>query len=77
MFKRFKDDALNSKEIILSKEEYAHVMSELNSHLSEEDRQSKLISKPIGDYVYLVVNHGFDDYTIIGKYPIDYEIQDL
>ena len=77
IFRKYKEDTSNSKGIFLPREEYARVISELNSHLSEEDRQSTLIVKPIGDYVYLVINRGFDNYIIIGKYPIDSEIGDL
>lgn len=57
--------------IILPKQEYAHVMSELNTNLSKEQRQQSVVSKAIGNYVYIVENNGFDDYRIIGKYFID------
>ena len=60
----------NHDKIILLKDEYAHVISELNTHMSEEDRLHAVVSKPIGDYVYTIINNDFDDYVIIGKRPI-------
>ncbi len=51
----------------LSKNEYAHVMSEIATHISEEQKAMKTFSKPIGDHMYLVENNGFGDYRIIGK----------
>ena len=61
-------------EIILPKDEYAHVISELNTHMSEEDRIHTVVSKPIGEHMYTFINNGFDDYVIIGKCPIVSEI---
>lgn len=46
--------------IRLPKAEYAMVMHELNTHLSKEERQRKVITKAIGDYVYTFENNGFD-----------------
>lgn len=57
--------------IILPKQEYAHVMSELNTNLSKEQRRQSVVSKAIGNYVYIVENNGFNNYRIIGKYFID------
>ena len=51
----------------LPKNEYAHVMSEIATHISEEQKAMKTFSKPIGDHMYLVENNGFGDYRIIGK----------
>ena len=50
-------------------------MHELNTHMSEEDRQKAIVSKPIGDYIYTVINYGFDDYVVIDKRPIDTEFE--
>lgn len=58
----------------LPKQEYAHVMSELNTHLSDEERNHFIVSKAIGNHVYVIENYGFDDYRIIGKYPIDGDV---
>lgn len=57
--------------IHLPKQEYAHVMSEINTHMSDEQRKQDVVSKAIGDYIYTFENHGFDNYRIIGKVPID------
>ena len=51
----------------LPKDEYAHVMSEIATHISEEQKAMKTFSKPIGDHMYLVENNGFGNYRIIGK----------
>ena len=47
------------------------VISELNTHMTEEERTHRVVSKAIGDYVYTVVNNGFNEYIIIGKYSIE------
>ena len=60
----------NAEAIKLEKREYAHVMSELNTHMSAEDRKEALVTKAIGDYYYVVVNYGFNNYKIIDKYRI-------
>ncbi|MCD7919531.1 MAG: hypothetical protein LUG45_05560 [Clostridiales bacterium] len=52
-------------------------MSELNTNLSDEDRKQAVLLKPIGNYIYTVINNGFDDYTIVGKTEIDSSIQDF
>ena len=46
------------------------VTCELNNNLTKEQRQQSIVTKAIGDYVYTVINHEFDDYTIIDKKPI-------
>ena len=63
----------NLKTIYLPKDEYAHVMSELNTHMSAEDRQKPVVVKSIGNYTYTIENHGFNNYRIIGKILIDDE----
>lgn len=57
--------------IRLSKQEYAHVMSELATNMSKEQRQKSIVKKAIGNYYYTVENNGFGDYRIIGKEPIE------
>ena len=61
----------NFKTIKLPKKEYAKVMSEFNTHMSDEQRKQKVVTKAIGDYFYTIENNGFDDYRIIDKYAID------
>ena len=53
--------------------EYAMVMSAFNSHMSDEDRKHQIVAKPIGNHIYVIMNNGYDDYVVIGKYPIDEE----
>lgn len=65
----------NAKQIFLPRAEYAEVMSELNTHLSTEDRKRLLITKPIGNYYYTFLNKGFSDYIIVGKHPIISDIE--
>ena len=62
--------------VVLSKDEYAHVMSELNTHLSDEQRKQKVVTKAIGNYNYTIENNGFDNYRIIGKEDIDSDVLD-
>ncbi|MCQ2530291.1 MAG: hypothetical protein MJ086_03455 [Lachnospiraceae bacterium] len=51
----------------LPPDEYAHIMSEINNNMSEEDKKHALIRKPIGNYIYTFINKGFDEYIIIDK----------
>ena len=53
--------------IILPKDEYAHVMSEIATNLTEEQSTKRVIKKHIGDYIYTVENKGFGNYRVIGK----------
>lgn len=55
------------KQILLPKDEYAHIMSELNTNLSEEDRKHAIITKTIGNYEYTFINKGFNDYIFVKK----------
>lgn len=64
------------KQIILPPDEYAEVISEFNTHMSDEDRTRRLVTKPIGNYYYTVINRGFDDYTVIGKRPIIDDVEE-
>lgn len=51
----------------LPKDEYAHVMSEIASNLTEEQASKRVIKKHIGDYIYTVENKGFGNLRVIGK----------
>ncbi|MCR4616235.1 MAG: hypothetical protein K5756_08830 [Clostridiales bacterium] len=53
--------------IILPKDEYAHVMSEIATNLTVEQSNHAVFKKCIGNYVYTVENNGFGNYRIIGK----------
>lgn len=59
--------------IYLPPDEYAHVMSELNTHMSKKERKQSIVMKPIGNYIYTIENNSFDDYRVIDKTPIDKE----
>ena len=61
------DRERKKKELCLKKSEYARVMRALNSDLAKEERAKKIITKPIGNYLYTVENNGFDNYRIIDK----------
>ena len=62
-----------NSQIFLPPDEYAMVMSEFNTHMSEEERTHKIVVKAIGGSVYTVINNGFNDYVVIGKHGIDEE----
>lgn len=71
--------SMNSKDyptIHLDKDEYAHVISELNTHMTEEQRNKKIVRKAIGEYIYTVENNGFNDYRVIDKELIDSDFEE-
>lgn len=57
--------------IILPKSEYAHVMSEIATHMTPDKEGKRVFHALIGAYRYTVENNGFGDYRIIGKVQID------
>lgn len=57
----------NRRTVRLSKAEYAKVMSEIATNLTDVQRNSRIFQKCIGDYVYFVENNGVLDFRIIGK----------
>ena len=59
------------KQIFLPPDEYSMVMSAFNTDLTDEERMRRIISKPIGDYVYTIINNGYNEYIVIGKSPIE------
>ena len=56
--------------INIGKKEFMHITSELNTHLTREQLRHQYVNKAIGDYIYWVKINDFDDYEILGKYPI-------
>jgi hypothetical protein len=48
-------------------------MSEIATNMSSAQKKQRVVSKAIGDHIYTFENHGFGDYRIIGKTPIDKE----
>lgn len=53
--------------IRLKKEEYARVMSAFNTDLTDEERESKIITRAVGNYVYTAENHGFNSYIFLRR----------
>lgn len=62
------------KTLFLPKNEYAHVMSEIATNLTEEQSRKRIFSKHIGDYIYTVENRGFGDYRVIKKVKINEDL---
>ena len=58
------------EQIQLQRDEYAHIMSELNTNLSDEDRKHAVITKVIGDYEYTIINKGFNNYIFVERTKI-------
>lgn len=56
--------------VILPSKEYGHVMSEISTHVTKEQRRKKVFSKAIGQYIYTVENNGFGEYRVIKKVKI-------
>lgn len=55
----------------VSKQEYAHVMHEVATNITEEQMSQTTFSKAIGDYVYTFSNEGgFGEWKIIRKRKI-------
>ena len=60
------------KTILLPKEEYAHVMHEVATNITEIQMNQLFFSKEIGDYLYTFVNEGgFGEWRIVGKEKIE------
>lgn len=57
--------------VYLEKQEYAHVISEINTWYKNDYRKKKTMAKAIGDYIYIFENKGYNDYRIIDKIKID------
>ncbi len=56
--------------IKLPRDEYAHVMSEIATNITQRQQRMKIFNKAIGNYIYRVENKGFGNYRIIGKRKI-------
>ena len=66
----FAKKASSRKTVNLSVQEYAHVMSELRSNITAEEKTHSIIHKEIGDFMYSFENHFDDTYRIIRKKQI-------
>lgn len=69
--KAFAKASKDFRTIFLPKQEYAHVMSEIATNTTKEQRQKSVFEKAIGNYIYTVENNGFGNYRIIDKTLID------
>lgn len=58
------------EQIQLPRDEYAHIMDELNTNLSEEDRKHAIITKTIENYEYTFINKGFNNYIFVERTKI-------
>lgn len=57
--------------------EYAHVMSELRTNITKEQKTHTVINKAIGNHIYTFENHFDDTYRIIGKKMIPDSVTQL
>lgn len=69
--KRAKIDSSKHPTVELPKEEYAQVMHELNTNLTNEQKKEKILRRYIGNHRYIIENNGFNEYRIIGKNDIE------
>lgn len=53
--------------IKLPDKEQFMLRSELNTHLSKEQRERRVITKTIGHYTYTFENFGYDNYRFVDK----------
>ena len=63
----FGKNSKDYKTVYLPKSEYAHVMSEIATNITEDKKNSKTFFHAVGNYLYFVENNGFGNYRIIGK----------
>ncbi len=60
--------------IKLPKEEYARVVSALNTNFTKEEREMPFLAKAIGDRLYFIRNRGFSDYVVLRRVKIKWLI---
>lgn len=60
----------SSPEVEMSSWERDHVVSEINTNLSDEAKKLPIVTKDIGDFSYTFINFGFNNYYFIEKVPI-------
>lgn len=63
----FAKNAKDFPTVKLSKKEYAHVMSELMTNITDSQKKSPVIHKLIGKHLYIFENNYDDTYRVIGK----------
>lgn len=67
---RYSKKAKRRKTVHLGVKEYAHVMSELRSNITKEQKKHLVINKAIGEHIYTFENHFDDTYRVVGKTKI-------
>lgn len=68
-----KSNAFSSRSlptVQLPAKEYAHVMSEIATHITNEQRNQSAFIKNIGQYTYHIENNQDNTYRIVGKFKI-------
>lgn len=68
--KIYKKKSSDFKTVYLDKNEYKHLMSEIATNLSAEQKASSVFIKYCGNYQYIVENHGFGNYRVISRRKI-------
>lgn len=63
----FAKKASSRKTVKLSVQEHAHVMSELRTNITAEEKTHPIVRKAIGDFIYSFENHFDDTYRVIRK----------
>ena len=59
------------KPIFIEKEEYANLLSELNTNLPASMKNKKIITWRVGSYQYKIINNGFNEYIITERIIIE------
>lgn len=65
--KYVKIDGKSYPEIWMPKEEYAHVIHEINSNISNREKQIGILYRYIGNYKYKFIYVNFNKYIFVGK----------
>ncbi|MBQ8677318.1 MAG: minor capsid protein [Alphaproteobacteria bacterium] len=68
---KFKSKTAHKSVVNLSKEEYNHVVHELNNNLTKKEFKWKRTTRYIGNYGYDVIINDFNDYKIVDKWSIE------
>lgn len=61
----------------LPKQEYAHILSEVAIHITEEQRNLRVFTRNIGKNVYTILNNFDNTYDILGKKAIRKDYSNL
>ena len=62
---------------ILPPKEFTMVTEELNTHLSDEEKENFIITKRIGLIAYTFEYHGYNDYRFLNKVAFDDDDVDI